>query len=157
MDSPTEVQYSQRATCINPLTPVIRIIHARLNTAAERPLTLLVMTLAYRDDRTRGFAVVAREGSSRSTVFHRLHCTCKLYKISDHRVRPSGSAVFEHRVARCSLSWAIEHRWPPEISAKTPIAVVIFSEYVKVNRGDGCSNEGSALAVLYHTFTIIHC
>jgi len=31
----------------------------------------------------------------------------------------------------------------------TPIAVVIFSEHVEVNRGDGCSNEGSALAVLY--------
>jgi len=29
--------------------------------------------LALRDDRTRGYAVVAREGSSRSTVFHRLH------------------------------------------------------------------------------------
>ena len=98
------VQYSQRGTFINPLTPVVRIIHARSNTAAERPLTLVVMTLAYRDDRTRGFAVVAREGSSRSTVFLRLHCTCKLYKIRDHRVRPSGSAVFVHRVARCSLS-----------------------------------------------------
>jgi len=36
-----------------------------------------------RDDRTRGFALVAREGSSRSTVFHRLHCKYKLYKISD--------------------------------------------------------------------------
>jgi len=67
----------------------------------------------------------------------------------DNRVRPSGSAVFVHRVARCSLPWAIERRWPPEISAKTPIAVVIFSEHVKVNRGDGCSNEGCALAVLY--------
>jgi len=97
---------------------VVRIIYARSNTAAEHPLTLVVMTLAYRDDRTRGLAVVAREGSSRSTVFHRLHCTCKLYKIRDRRVRPSGSAVFVHRVARCSLPWAIEHRWPPEISAK---------------------------------------
>ena len=125
---------------------MVRIINARSNTAVEHPLTLVVMTLAYRDDRTRGFAVVAREGSSRSTVFHRLHCTCKLYKIRDHRVRPSESAVFVHRVA---LSWEIEHRWPLEISAKTPIAVVIFSEHVEVNRGDGCSNEGSALAVLY--------
>jgi len=53
------VQYSQRGTFINPLTPVVRIIHARSNTAAEHPLTLVVMTLAYRDDRTRGFAVVA--------------------------------------------------------------------------------------------------
>jgi len=74
----------------------LRIIIARSNTAAEHPLTLVAMTLAYRDDRSRGFAVVAREGSSRSTVFHRLHCTCKLYKIRDHRVRPSGSAVFVH-------------------------------------------------------------
>jgi len=32
---------------------------------------------------------------------------------------------------------------------KTPIAVAICSEHVEVNRGDGCSNEGSALAVLY--------
>jgi len=30
---------------------------------------LVDMTLAYRDDRTRGFAMVAREGSSRSTFF----------------------------------------------------------------------------------------
>ena len=105
-----QIQYSQRGTFINPLTPVDRIIHARSNTAAEHPFTLVVMILAYRDDRTRGFAVVARDGSSRSTVFHRLHCTCKLYKIRDHRVRPSGSAVFVHRVARCSLPWAIEHR-----------------------------------------------
>jgi len=112
------IQYSQRGTFINPLTSVVRIIHARSNTAAEHPLTLVVMTLAYRDDRTRGFAVVARVGSSRSTVFHRLHCTCNLYKIRDRRVRPSGSAVFVHRVARCSLPWAIEHRWSPEISSK---------------------------------------
>ena len=76
-------QYSQRGTFINPLTPVVRIIHARSNTVAEHPLTLVVMTLAYRGDRTRGFAMVAREGSSRSTGFHRLHCTCNLYKISD--------------------------------------------------------------------------
>ena len=27
--------------------------------------------------------------------------------------------------------------------------MIIFSEHVEVNRGDGCSNEGSALAVLY--------
>jgi len=67
------IQYSQRGTFINPLTPVVRIIHAQSNIAAEHPLTLVVMTLAFRDDRTRGFAVVAREGSSRSTVFHRLH------------------------------------------------------------------------------------
>jgi len=46
--------------------------------AAEHPLTLVVMTLAYPDDRTRGLAVVACEVSSRSTVFHCLHCTCKL-------------------------------------------------------------------------------
>jgi len=104
------VQYSQRGTFINPLTPVVRIIHARSNTASEHPLTLVVMTLAYSDDRTRGFAVVAREGSSRSTVFHRLHCTCKLYKIRDHLLRPSGFAVSVHRVARCPLPWAIEHR-----------------------------------------------
>jgi len=82
----------------------------RSNTVAEHPLTLVVMTQAYRDDGTRGFAVVAREVSSRSTVFHCLHCTCKLYKIRDRRVRPSGSAVFVHRVARCLLPWAIEHR-----------------------------------------------
>jgi len=56
-------------TFINPLTQVVRIIHARSNTAAEHPLTLVVMTLAFRDDRTRGYAVVAREESSRSTVF----------------------------------------------------------------------------------------
>ena len=52
--------------------------------AVEHPLTLVVMTLAFRDDRTRGFAVVAREGSSRSTVFHRLykvHVNC--FKKSD--------------------------------------------------------------------------
>jgi len=67
------LQYSQRGTFISPLTPVVKIIHARSNTAAEHPLTLVVMTLAFRDDRTRGFAVVAREGSSRSTVFHRIH------------------------------------------------------------------------------------
>jgi len=67
------LQYSQRGTFINPLTPVVRIIHARSNTATEHPLTLVVSTLAFRDDRTRGYAVVAREGSSRSTVFHRLH------------------------------------------------------------------------------------
>jgi len=66
------VQYSQRGTFINPLTPVVRIIHARSNTSTEHPLTLVVMTLAFRDDRTRGFAVVAREASSRSTVFDRL-------------------------------------------------------------------------------------
>ena len=41
--------------------------------AVEHPLTLVVMILAFRDDRTRGIAEVAREGSSRSTVFHRLH------------------------------------------------------------------------------------
>ena len=67
------LQYSQRGTFINPLPPVVRIIHARSNTATEHPLTLVVMTLAFREDRTRGFAVVAREGTSRSTVFHRLY------------------------------------------------------------------------------------
>jgi len=60
-----DIQYSQRGTFINPLTPV-------------------VMTLAFRDDRTRGFAVVAREGSSRSTVFHLLHNVhVNCIKISD--------------------------------------------------------------------------
>jgi len=63
------IQYSQRGTFINPLTAVVKIFHARSNTAAEHPLTVVVMTLEFRDDRTRGFAVVAREGSSRSTVF----------------------------------------------------------------------------------------
>jgi len=91
------VQYSQRGTFINPLTPVVRIIHARSNTPAEYPLTLVVMTLVYRDDRTRG-----------------------QLNTGDH----------------------------PKYRQKTPIAVVIFSEHVEVNRGDGCSNEGSALAVL---------
>ena len=90
------IQYSQRGTFINPLTPVVRINHARSNTAVEHPLTLVVMTLAYRDNRTRGFAVVAREGSSRSTVFHRLHCTCKLYEI--------GTTVSGHRDPRCSYT-----------------------------------------------------
>ena len=37
----------------------------------------------------------------------------------------------------------------PKYRQKTPIVVVIFSEHVKVNRGDVCSNEGCALAVLY--------
>ena len=55
------LQYSQRGTFINSPTPVVRIIHARSNFAAEHSLTLVVMILAYRDDRTRGFAVVARE------------------------------------------------------------------------------------------------
>ena len=64
-----QLQYRLRGTFINPLTPVVRIIHARSNTAAEHPLILVVMTLAFRDDRTRGFAVDAREGSSRSAVF----------------------------------------------------------------------------------------
>jgi len=41
-----------------------------------------------------------------------------LLNTRDHRVRPSGSAVFVHRVARCSLPWAIERRWPPQILAK---------------------------------------
>ena len=85
-----EVQYSQRGTFINPLTPVVRIIHARSNTATEHPLTLVVMTLAFRDDRTRRFAVVAREGSSRSTVFHRLynvHVNC-LKKAINHQGPP---------------------------------------------------------------------
>jgi len=126
------IQYSQRGTFINPGGQ-------NYPRAAEHPLTMVVMTLAYRDDRTRGFAVVAREGSLRSTVFHRLHFTCKLYEIRDRRVRPSGSAVFT-----VVGNWT---RWPPEISAKN--TVVIFSEHVEVNRGDGCSNEGSAMAVLY--------
>ena len=30
-----DIQYSQRGTFINPLTPVVKIIHARSNTAAE--------------------------------------------------------------------------------------------------------------------------
>jgi len=67
------LQYSKRGTFINPLTPVVSIIHARSNTATEHPLTLVVMNLAFRDDGIRGFAVVACEGSSRSTVFHRLY------------------------------------------------------------------------------------
>ena len=37
----------------------------------------------------------------------------------------------------------------PKYRQKTPIAVAIFSEHVEVYRGDRCSNEGSALAVLY--------
>jgi len=37
----------------------------------------------------------------------------------------------------------------PKYRQKTPITVVISSEHTEVNRGDGCSNEGSALAVLY--------
>ena len=47
--------------------------------------------------------------------------------------------MFVHRVARCSLPWAIagDHS---KYRQKPPIAVVIFSEHVKVNRGDGCSN-----------------
>jgi len=41
----------------------------------------------------------------------------------------------------------------PKYRQKTPIAVVISSEHAEVNRGDGCSNEGSALAVLYMMMT----
>jgi len=47
------LQYSQRGTFINPLTPVVRIIHARSNTATEHPLTLVVMTLAFGHRETR--------------------------------------------------------------------------------------------------------
>jgi len=48
------IQYSQRGTLINPLTPVVRIIHARSNTAAEHPLTLVVT----RDHRGQRFFIV---------------------------------------------------------------------------------------------------
>jgi len=79
MKSISYLQFRQRGTLINPLTPVVSIIHARSNTATENPLTLVVMTLAFRDEGTRWFAVVAREGSSRSTVFYRqynVHVNC---------------------------------------------------------------------------------
>ena len=104
-------------TFINPLTPVVRIFHARSNTAAEHRGRTPVAPGGHDPRVSRWPNARIREGSSRSTVFHRLHCTYILYKIKDHRVRPSGSAVFVHRVARCPLPWAIEHRWPPEISA----------------------------------------
>ena len=62
-----------------------------------------------------------------------------------------------HRDPRCSytVSRGVHCRGQlnagdhPKYRQKPPIAVVIFSEHVEVNRGDGCSNEGSALAVLY--------
>jgi len=65
--------------------------------------------------------------------------------------------VSGHRDPRCSYtaSRGVHCRGQlnagdhPKYRQKPPIAVVIFSEHVKVNRGDGCSNEGSALAVLY--------
>jgi len=85
----TSYMYSKRGTFINPLTTVVRIIHARSNTAAEHPLTVVVMTLAFRDDRTRGFAVVSREGSSRSTDFHRLYYVhVNWIKTSNHQGPP---------------------------------------------------------------------
>ena len=46
MKSISYLQFRQRGTLINPLTPVVSIIHARSNTATENPLTLVVMTLA---------------------------------------------------------------------------------------------------------------
>ena len=72
-----------------------------------------------------------------------------------------------HRDLRCSYTASRGVHWRgqlntddhPEISAKTPIAVVIFSEHVEVNRGDWCLNEGSALAVLYGEYnclSIVH-
>ena len=119
-----KLQYSQRGTFINPLTPGVRIIHARSNTAAEHPLTLVVMTLAFRDDRTRGYAVVAREGSSRSTVFHRLHnvhVNCIKQAINHQGPPCSAIGIRGVRTPRCAVftPLAIERRWPPEISTKT--------------------------------------
>jgi len=80
----------------------------------------------------------------------------------DHRARPLGSAVFVHRVARCSYTASRGVHCRGQLITgdhlkyrqKTPIAVVIFSEHVKVNRGDGCSNEGCALAVLFNNLRI---
>jgi len=67
--------------------------------------------------------------------------------------------VSGHRDPRCSYtaSRGVNCRGQlnagdhPKYLQKPPIAVVIFSEHVKINRGDGCSNKGSALAVLYLT------
>jgi len=70
---------------------------------------------------------------------------------------PPGTTVSSHRDPRCSYTAlrGVHCRGQlnvgdhPKYRQKTPIAVVIFSEHVMVNRGDGCSNEGCALAVLY--------
>ena len=65
--------------------------------------------------------------------------------------------MFGHRDPRCSYTASRGVHFNGQLNAgdhpkyrqKPSIAVVFFSEHAKVNRGDGCSNEGSALAVLY--------
>ena len=51
-------------------------------------------------------------------------------------------------IYKCILYMYVQKRYFP-LWPNTTIAVVIFTEHVEVNRDDGCSNECSALAVLY--------
>ena len=80
-------------------------------------------------------------------IVYIVHVNCIAF-IYDHQGPPC-PAIGIRGVRTPRRRWQLNAGDHPKYWQKTPIAVVIFSEHVKVNRGDGCSNEGFALAVLY--------